>query len=144
MLSLTSWLLPRVKTLTPLASQPAPGCAAFITDNLKWAAAPQPFAMGQKEQIRLNRSGQSLTVNLTYFSCKQLVELSNIVQNVPMGTAQVEKSWTDIPGVPPPVRLVVNATSQSQVSSNPILGNNAAPGILTALLCLYVTPSADC
>lgn len=43
-------------------------------------------------------------------------------------TAQEGKPGTDIPGVPPAARLVVNATSQSQVSSNPILGNEAAPG----------------
>ena len=43
-------------------------------------------------------------------------------------TAKDEKSWTEVPGVDPPVRLVVNATSQSQVSSNPILDSEAAPG----------------
>ncbi|KAL3152207.1 hypothetical protein ABBQ32_001294 [Trebouxia sp. C0010 RCD-2024] len=42
--------------------------------------------------------------------------------------AQDAKSSTEIPGVPPPVRLVVNATSPSQVSSTPILGNEAASG----------------
>ena len=42
--------------------------------------------------------------------------------------AQNEKSWTDVPGVSPPVRLVVTATPQSQVSNDPILGNDTAPG----------------
>ena len=42
--------------------------------------------------------------------------------------AQNEKSWTDIPGVSPPVRLVVTATPQSQVSNDPILGNDTVPG----------------
>ena len=48
------------------------------------------------------------------------------------------KSWTDIPGVPPPVRLVVNSTSNSQISSNPILGPEAVPGIVLSC-CHYVT-----
>ena len=43
--------------------------------------------------------------------------------------AQADKSWTDIPGVPPPVRLVVNATSESQISSNPIISAEGAPGL---------------
>lgn len=66
------------------------------------------------------------------------------MQDVPKGTVQVEKSWTDIPGVPPPVRLVVNATSQSQISSNPILGGDTAPGTFTPLLCIDVTTSGVC
>ena len=44
--------------------------------------------------------------------------------------AQDEKSSTEISGAPLPVRLVVTATSPSQVSSTPILGNEAASGMV--------------
>ncbi|DBA81747.1 hypothetical protein WJX77_001163 [Trebouxia sp. C0004] len=52
-----------------------------------------------------------------------------IQQEAPQNTVQAEKSWTDTPGVPPPVRLEVNATSQSQNSSNPILGDGPTSGL---------------
>lgn len=52
------------------------------------------------------------------------------VQVETKAVAQDAKSSTEIPGVPPPVRLVVNATSPSQVSSTPILGNEAASGMV--------------